>query len=313
MGLLDRAGSLNSEQAQSVSALDKAKRILTDFTHAPEHLDFPVQVFTAFSNTAGISRGALMFPNNALQEFHPWMIKNLDRTSSRRLRMPFNFPPFERFGTHAVCQLQMEELESMLSVREAGFKSSPMLFRVGGPENPAALILALDCELNETNYEDIHTAVSLLADNLLEDIRKNRRIMDMEEDSLPHQDAAEWLHNHTEHPGVLAILDISHALDALIEKSEGIELYRARQDIVNLLRRITGRMGRFLDLKDGRVLILFPSERLPDQTLYIHQLTQSFMDSVSGLSEPPQFPAEFFNWPDEDKHVKKALSGFFTE
>ena len=66
-------------------------------------------------------------------------------------------------------------------------------------------------------------------------------------------------------------------------------------------------------MKDGRVLILFPAERLPDRDLYLHQLSNAFAASVLDLPAPPPFPAEFHSWPEEKDAVKSSLSGFFPE
>jgi hypothetical protein len=148
------------------------------------------------------------------------------------------------------------------------------LIRLGTEDSPTALIIAADL-----SYSDIisaaETEIERLSRELGDGIAQSRLMMNGNPgDEI--SDLSEWLESWGEKPAVLVILDITGAIDSLMESVNGLELYRARKDVVNLIRHITGRMGRLHDLKDGRILILFPKERLPDYELYLHHLSRSF-------------------------------------
>jgi hypothetical protein len=70
-------------------------------------------------------------------------------------------------------------------------------------------------------------------------------------------------------------------------------------------------MGRIRDLKDRRILILFPGERLPDYELYIHNLSRTFASTFFDMTPLPDFPADFNIWPEESDIIEENLSGFF--
>lgn len=313
MGLLDRAGAIESCRVTAGNSADTARRILQEFACKPEFLDYPAGVFQAFCEAAGIVKGALLFPDSARGEYSPWIVRKLDQTSTRRLRIPFDYPPLAR-APHddMVIHLSTEEISPMLSTREAGLKNSPVLIRTGAADNPAALILALESDFSPASRQNITGVCRILEENFIEGIQKNRSIFAGTAPAEENTSVAEWLDATDTIPGVAAILDTSDALSALKETVPGLDTYRVQQDVVNMLRRLTGRMGRFLNLKDGRVLICFPEARLPDQSLYLHQLTGTFTDSVRQLNRAPVFHADFLKWPDEKETLKHSLSGCLT-
>ena len=314
MGLLDRARVLDNDEA-SIGMGDpsaEARRIISSFRHSPEHLDFPKEFFEAFRRILGFSHGALLFPDTGDGEFYPWIISGLDRTSSRRLRLPADFPQIHLNKSDPITAISPDILAPMLSNREHGLAKSVLLVRIGKGEAPSALILALDSPENIDSSPGITSAVRILNNALSEGIAKNRKPLETADNDEP-VDPAEWLGSWGDREAVLVILDTSPAIDGLMETIGGLEPYRAKRDVVALIRRITGRMGRICDMKDGRVLVLFPAERLPDRDLYLHQLSNAIAASVLDLPSPPLFPAEFHSWPEEKDAVKAALSGFFTE
>ena len=312
MGLLARACTLDdnsySEMTDDPSGL--AGTIIASFRHSPENIDFPGKVFRAFQTLIGFTKGSLMLPDNHSMEYYPWISVGFDRTSTRRLRIPFNFPEFEVEDSALLGDIAPDSLAQMLSNREFGLIRKILIIRMGLKESPSALLLTTDCPWAGEISSGMISAIQQLNDHFGDGIKRSRIMMESAgtEEII---DLSEWLDSWGMKKATLVTLDVTNAIDTLIETIPGLELYRGRRDVINLLRHITGRMGRLHDLKDGRVLILFPPERLPDHALYLHQLSRSFASAFHSLPSPPDFPAEFRIWPDEKDVIEENLSGFF--
>ncbi len=303
MGLLDRVRTLGSNTASRNN-----DTVITSFRHSPENIDFPGAVFKAAQSLVGFTKGALLLPDPRENVYYPWISVGFDRTTTRRLRIPDNFPALST-GDKSLLSVNSEDFAEMLSNRELGLIKDMIIIRLGQKNAPAALLLASGLPESGISPE-IESELQVLSTKLGGGITKSRLMLDSStEDEII--DLSEWLTSWGREKAVLVTIDITNALDSLMDSITGLELYRARKDVVNLIRHLTGRMGRLHDLKDGRVLILFPEERLPDYELYLHHLSHSFTSLFFNLSHPPDFPAVFNLWPEEKKTVEENLSGFF--
>ncbi len=303
MGLLDRVRTLDSNTASETSA-----SVITSISHAPENIDFPGAVFKAAQSLIGFAKGALLLPDPREKVYYPWISVGFDRTTTRRLRIPDDFPAHYA-GDKSLIAVNSDEFSEMLSNRELGLIKDMIIICLGQKDAPSALLLAADLPESGISSET-EADLQVLSTELGGGITRSRLMLDRStEDEIV--DLSEWLSSWGMGKAVLVTLDITNALDSLMDSIAGLELYRARKDVVNLIRHLTGRMGRLHDLKDGRVLILFPEERLPDYELYLHHLSHSFASLFFNLSHPPDFPASFNLWPKEKETIEESLSGFF--
>jgi len=303
MGLLDRVRTLDSITTSVTNA-----SIINSFRHSPESIDFPGAVFKAAQSLAGFAKGALLLPDPREKIYYPWISIGFDRTTTRRLRIPEDFPALKA-GDKSLITVNSEDFTEMLSNRELGLIKDMIIIRLGPKDAPSALLLASDLPESGISLE-VESELQVLSTELGGGITQSRLMLDRNtEDEIA--DLSEWLSSWGMGKAVLVTLDITNALDSLMDSITGLELYRARKDVVNLIRHLTGRMGRLHDLKDGRVLILFPEERLSDYELYLHHLSRSFASLFFNLSHPPDFPAVFNLWPEEKETIEESLSGFF--
>lgn len=307
MGLLDRARTLDKEPSNNTTLraelVDKALSVIDNSTG---HVDYPGEVFEAFRSVIGFSKGALLLPDTATEEFYPWVSVGFDRTTTRRLRFSFDLVASE--SRNVVMETDMELLASMFSNREFGLIRKPLIIRLGDSNVPSALIITTDGPRGGSVDTTLIEALDTLNERLGDKITGSRSLMK----SVDKQEASsvqEWFEGWGEKDAVLVILDASNAIDALINAIDGLELYRARKDAIGIIRRIIGRMGRLYDTKDGRILVLCPPERLSDGDLWLHQLSLAFSSAFGSLSEPPTFDASFFSWPTDKPVVEKALAG----
>lgn len=312
MGLLNRARVLDDTpgSAGGRDTLAKAEQLISSFRHQPEQLDYPVEVFNSFKILLGFHRGSLLFPDSDKGEYYPWITTGLDRTTTRRMRIPMNFPSLSGTKSGSIIEIDGDLLSPMLSNRESGLAGPIHLLTLGSTESPDGLVLAMDADI--PSIETMNEATGILNRSLGINIIKSRNLLENVGTDDP-VDPADWLDGWGDQEAWLVTLDATAAIETLMEAIEGLELYRARRDVIALIRRINGRMGRTYDMKDGRVLILFPADRMPDRELYIHQLTNSFCASILNMDETPVFPVVFNRWPEEKDEVKSALSGFFRE
>lgn len=310
MGLLNRARVLDDTPGfpggRSPGA--RARVILESIRHSEEQLDFPVEVFNSFKSVMGFSKGCLLFIDREKGEYYPWIASGLDRTTIRRLRIPENFPALYGAEYGTLVRVEGEELSPMLSNRESGLAGPIHCVLLGGSDETSGLIIAMDGRISDP--EVMTAATKTLNDELGMKICVSRKLLEDLGSDDP-VDPEEWLDGWGDRDAWLLTLDATGAIESLMEAIDGLEIYRARRDVIGLIRRINGRMGRTYDLKDGRVLILFPAERMPDKELYLHQLSSSFCASIQGLPDAPEFPVEVKRWPAEKEEVKAALSGYF--
>jgi len=304
MGLLDRVRILDSNS----TGLKDRDTIISSFKHSPGNIDFPGAVFQVFKSLLNFRKGTLLLPDPREGDYYPWISVGFDRTTTRRLRIPGDFPALKNSGK-TLFPISSGDLSGLLSNREIGLTDDLWILRLGPEKTPTALLIA--SELNPSNIvSSVESDIQRLSRELGDGITQSRQMLEgYSDDEI--SDLTEWLGSWDNKPAVLVTLDITAAIDSLIESIEGLELYRARKDVVNLIRHLTGRMGRLHDLKDGRVLILFPRERLPDYELYLHHLSRSFSALFLKLQNPPDFPAVFHLWPEEKQNVEDNLSGFF--
>ena len=308
MGLLDRAISLDGEPLRrgGASPLKLAEEVLSAIGDAAGHIDYPGEVFEAFRSVVGFTKGALLLPDEEAGVFYPWITRGLDRTTTRRLRLPADSLSSE--SRRIAVEMDAETLAPLLSNREYGLVRNPLLIRLGDGDEPSALILAADGPSGGALDGELGEALRRLNGRLGGEVGRSRIVMESDEESEP-MSPAEWLDHWNGRDAILVILDTSDAIDALVDAIPGLDLYRARKDVIGLIKRITGRMGRPYDAKDGRILIMFPPERLPDEDLWLHQLSLAFASAFKRLGEPPRFSAEFHPWPGGRPAVETALAG----
>jgi len=303
MGLLDRVRILDNDIVPENKVAE-----ISSIPHSPDNVDYPGAVFQVFKAIIGFNKGALLLHDTVESGFYPWISKGFDRTTTRRLRIPVNLPLLLD-SDKSLLSIRTEDLSEMLSNRESDLIKEILILKLGAPESPSALLLASDLSESDISTE---TKIELkkLCRKLGEGITKSRLMLDYSPvDEIT--DLSQWLGSWGEEKAVLVTLDITNAIETVIDSISGLELYRARKDVVNLIKHLTGRMGRLYDLKEGRVLILFPRNRLPDYELYLHHLSHSFSSVFYDLDHPPEFPGEFNLWPEERDSIRKNLSGFF--
>jgi len=312
MGLLDKAQTLDSgvhsDKSEDPTVL--AASIVSRFHHSRENIDYPGEVYRVFGILLDFEKGSLLFPDESHREYLPWIITGLDRTSSRRIRIPFDLPALMNNSGTMISGMPPEDLAPMLSNREFGLLGSFTMIRLGTDGHPTALILAMDCLKDSESDPRVSEAVDILNENLGDGIAHSRHLIQLTNDQ-DITELSQWLSTWGETKPVIVNLDTTNAIETLVETIPGLELFRARQDVVSLIRHITGRMGRMYDLKDGRILIRFPQDRVSDHDLYLHQLKQSFAAAFHKLSFMPDFPAVFHQWPEDREQIEKSLAGFF--
>lgn len=312
MGLLDRARILEDAgyREDSDDPAGFAGSVISSFAYSPDQIDYPAGAFRAYQSLIGFTKGSLLLPDRKSREYYPWITEGFDRTTIRRLRIPFDLQDIASSESPILVGWEPELFTELLSNREYGLINNILLIKISSAENNPAILLTTDCPWKNMPDPGMVEAIGIMNGEFASGIRKSRTMTD-QDDSDDMNDLAEWLDSWGSNPATLVTLDITSAIDALIEVVPGLELYRSRRDVINLIRHITGRMGRFHDLKDGRVLILFPPDRLPDHDLYLHQLSRSFASAFYRISSPPNFPAVFRTWPDDKEAIRDSFSGFF--
>jgi hypothetical protein len=312
MGLLNRARTLDEGTYYKTAGnpLETAEKILRYFPYTTDHVDYSGGVFYAFKELLGFSRGSLLLPDRVSGTYYPLIAIGFDRTTTRRLRIPIDFSSAENTRPGCLNTVRSREMEPMFSNRENGLTDDLALSFLGPPEMPSALLLTAECGWKNGIPEDLQNAVMLMNQRLGPGIEHSRRLT-VEPEGEEAEDPKLWLENWGERKGVLALISLNHLIRLYVGMVAGIEPFFAREDSVNLIRRITGRMGRLFNLKDDRILIMFPPERLADRHLFLHQLTVSVKSAFLKLPEPPLFQAEFLQWPQERSVVEERLPGFF--
>jgi hypothetical protein len=312
MGLLNRARTLDEGTYNNTAGtpMENAEKILRYFPYTTDHVDYPCGVFSAFQELLGFTRGSLLLPDRLTDTYFPWIAAGFDRTTTRRLRIPISLSTVENSNPGCLTIVQPKEMEPMFSNREIGLTDDLAMSLLGPPEMPSALLLTAECGWKNGIPEELQRAVRLMNQRLGPGIEHSRRLTE-EPEGEEVEELKTWLENWGERNGILAVISLKHLISLFVGAVTGIEPYYAREDAVNLVRRITYRMGRLYNLKDDRILIMFPPERLADHQLFLHQLTVSVKSAFLKLPESPVFEAEFLQWPQDRSVVGERLPGLF--
>jgi len=310
MGLLSYIQQLSEKAENQRAAIENVDAVLDRFTYSTRHLDYPWGVFSAFQSVIGFTKGALLLPDYSSGFYYLWTSTGFDRTTSRRLRVPVDFPALQSAAAGSAITIQLEDMKRMLSSRVSGLISNLTMIFIGENERPAAILLAADCLKDDEIPAEIQTAIGLLNEKIGAGIEACRHIILASKES-DYVDLPTWLQNWGNQEGIFILIDLKPIIELILKAAPGIEPYCVRVDMVKFLRHVFARMGRFHDLEDSRVLMMLPPRRLPDRKLYIHQLEISLCSAFLNLAEIPSFPVDFRKWPEEKAAIEEHFSGFF--
>jgi len=293
MGLLDRAIALSSkEQAREVTTIEALASSTPDTPGYPN----PQGIINAFRELIGFAWGSIMLLDSERGEYHPLISteSNFNASNGPRIKSNLLTPHFDEAD-----QIATAKFETLLpNLSGVDPKGEIMVLRIGTGNPPLAILVA-----NDYQWSGDHSMKT-----------KFRQLADMFQDKIESYVSAEGgetafskrLKDAGIDKAMAVFLDMSDAIETISEYYP--ELDTVAKEVNNLLERITGRMGRFHNLEGERVLIVFPYERLPDHTLYLHQLSASFGLAYKKLNRTLDFQAEFKLWPNDRIYIEKQLS-----
>jgi len=319
MGLLTRLNGVRQQAAdnnlQDNSLEQKTEKILNGIEASPNQIDYPGSVLKAFSSLTGSDRGAVLLPDSGKKIFIPWLVNNLDRTTARKLNIPFSDDPEKNMNTRISIVSNVSDYADFFSSRELELTDNILHINLTEENNihkdSTGVILLTNLDRMILQDNQLTPSLEKFCSFFSEKLRESRKIignLPEADDPVPLQ---QWLNVRKDSDSAIIILDFALSVEKIISALPGLDVFRLQKDIVSLVKVISGRMGRVYDLKDSRALLQFPAEVFPEPDLYLHQLTHSFRTYFYNIPGPPYFNAEFHKWPEERKALEKKLSKFF--
>ena len=294
MGLLDRAIASFLQSRKSVESL------LSSIKNNPGHSDYPRDVINAFQELIGFSSGSIMLLDSENKEYYPLISTGPVFDASDEPRINSDLPALHFDESDQITIAKFENLLPNL----ANSIGKTVVVRIGTENPPSAILLAIDYQWFIEADQLVKTEIRQLADGLQDGIESYRQTREVEKRTV----FSKRLVNAGISKASAVFLNMSDAIEAITESYSELNTEKAAQKTINLLKRITGRMGRLHNLEGKRVLILFPDERLPDRELYLHQLSAAFGLAYKKLNRTPTFQAEFKLWPHDSAYIEKQLS-----
>jgi len=299
MGLLDRAIALfSNQQARENTAVES---LISSIGNNPGHPDYPRGVINVFRELIGFTSGSIMLLDSEEKEYYPLVSTGpiFDALDVPGINSDL---PASHLGESK--QITITKFENLLpNLTKSG--GEVMILRIGTGNPPSAILLATDYQRSIEADRLIKIEIQQLADRLQDGIESYQQTREREEKREPK--FSKRLASAGISKASVVFLNMSDAIEAMAESYSELDTVKAAQKVINLLGRITGRMGRLHELGGERVLIVFPDERLPDHELYLHQLSVAFGLAYKKLGRAPSFQAEFKHWPKDSAYIEKQL------
>jgi len=291
MGLLERAMDLSSDLQERGST----KVVSYSIAGAPDHPDYPKSIINAFQKLIGFASGSIMLLDSEKRAFYPLVSTGsiFNISDETRINSELSVLQFDESRQIETAEFEdlFPDLTAVNSVEEI------VILRIGTGNPPSAILVTTEWPADH----QFKTEIQQLVDELQDGIENYRQ----EQTKRSETPFSKRLTVSGIEKATAVFLNMSDAIEA-VSKSYS-ELDNTSEKVNNLMKRITGRMGRLYELKGERILIVFPGKRLTDHELYLHQLSASFGLAYSKLNRNPDFQAEFKLWPKDRAYIEKQL------
>lgn len=312
MGLLDRA------RDSQVPVNGTGDDFLQKLHNLEKGVDYPVVLFQQLINHLSIEKAAVFFRSDSDDSFNCLSSKGYDKTTTNRLRMDRHTVETTEFTS------MLTKKNSLVTAQTAHFLKEYMSSREFGlieeihwlpffHENKIICIILISQWQNfvpdnwQTLFNSISSRFSL-------NVFNSRKALVLQcETNVRRPGKEELLDKLKALAGkdvYIIEVDLSPLIKMLMNLKEGLSMLNLKKEILSVFRTMAGPQQELIDLENNKVLLILDKQRVPDKSLFIHQLSASLPLLFQDLKTPPVLSTRDFDFPvteDEQEELIRAL------
>ncbi|MCG8453066.1 MAG: hypothetical protein MI717_07790 [Spirochaetales bacterium] len=297
MGLLLRANESGNKGVPRLQ--ETAESIVTNQCWTPESLDFPHQVFHAYRQRLGFSKGALFFREEE-SFFSPWLTIGLDCTSRRRLQRT---PPPE-MAQIPVVEVSKTYLQPYLSGREWGLLEQSWAFPFFEEEQLWGYLMVFEKPFEPENREEITQDIHVLYQHLAPLVAQSRFTK-----NIPIPQRIQASEKKPWESGIVLSVSFDEVIQAYIQRVPEMEPYRAAKDLYSFVAQTAQALASSWVLNGSTMTFYIPEDSLLDADLFLHQLQGALSGAFSPPLELSSLPFQQYRWPQDASRFEQAHPG----
>lgn len=263
-----------------------------------------------------IQKGAFLLPDYDGVHFAPWVLRDIDGTSERRMQIPL--AEFSDACSSVTVQFieghELTRWHSYFSFREASMLRRIALIPFCDGNTLLALILISDCPYLAIDPVTIRLIVSAVHDQASALLVQNHelRVRARFEQVLANQEALQqYIKTELRQKGVhsltAASIDVAPIIAAIRGQAPGVDDFRLRQDVLRIVGSMLEESATAGLLESGRICLILQPDLPAGVELIIHQLQLELQDLMPGLTSAIALEPRFTTIAADTVSVETAL------
>ena len=263
-----------------------------------------------------VRKGAFLLPDYDGLHLAPWVLRDIDGTSQRRMQIPLA-ELSELCSSPTVQFVEGDELDRWrpyFSFREASMLRSIGLVAFCDGTTLLALMVILDCPYLSIDPVTIRLIVSAVHEQACTLLTLNHqlRVRARFEQICPnHAALQQHITNELQQKGVpsltAASIDVAPIVAAIRGQSPGVDDYRLRQDVLRIVGSMLEESAVAGLLDSGRICLVLHPDVPAGAELIIHQLQLELQELMADLTPSVALEPRFTTITADAGSVETAL------
>lgn len=261
-------------------------------------------------------KGAFLLSDYDGLHFAPWVLRDVDGTSERRMHVPLT-ELNELCSSPTVQFVEGEELDQWR--RYFSFREASMMRRIGlipfcDGATLLALVLILDCPYLAVDPVTIRLIVSAVHDQMCTLLTLNHQLrMRARFEQVCANQVALQQHIMTElqqkdvHSLTAASIDVAPIISAIRGQTAGVDDYRLRQDVLRIVGSMLEESAVAGLLDSGRICLVLRPDLPVGADLITHQLQLELRDLMTDLAPNIALEPRYTTFTADMESVETAL------
>lgn len=308
MGLLDKAND-------SRVPIDIREDFFKELNNLEKAVDYPVALFQKLINYFSIEKAALFFKSDSDESYNCLSSKGYDKTTTNRLRMDRHTSESSEFTSMLASknclhsQQAASFLKDFMSSREFGLIEEMQWLPFFFEEKIISIIMISQWK----NFlpDDWEITFNNISNRFSENIFNSRKALVNKTDTnvrrLGKIELIEKLKSLTIGDVYLIEVDLSPLIKMLMNLKEGLSIINLKKEIISIFRTMAGPEQELIDLENNKILLILDKNRIPDKSLFIHQISASLPLLFQDLQNPPILSTKDYNLPETEEGMNELI------
>ncbi|MBF9015596.1 MULTISPECIES: hypothetical protein [unclassified Oceanispirochaeta] len=312
MGLLDRA------RDSQVPVNGTGDDFLQKLHNLEKGVDYPVVLFQQLINHLSIEKAAVFLKSDSDDSFNCLSSKGYDKTTTNRLRMDRHTIETTEFTS------MLEQKNSLVTSQATHFLKEYMSSREFGlieeihwlpffHENRIICIIMIS-QWHNFVPDDWQNLFNNISSRFSQNVFNSRKALVVQGNTnVRRPGKVELLDKLKALAGkdvYIIEVDLSPLIKMLMNIKEGLSMLHLKKEILSVFRTMAGPQQELIDLGNNKVLLILDKQRVPDKSLFIHQLSASLPLLFQDLETSPVLSTRDFDFPateEEQDELIRAL------